>query len=58
MTKELKAIRIDLDYIKTHMVNVDTILTPVEKARLDRAIEECKSGKAISLEDFEKEFGQ
>ena len=58
MTEELKAIRADLDYIKEHMVDVDTILTPEEEERLDEAIEEYKSGKAVSLEDFEKELGQ
>ena len=39
MTEELKAIRADLDYIKEHMIDVDTILTPEEKERLDEAIE-------------------
>ena len=58
MTEELKAIRTDLDFIKEHMVDVDTILTPEEEERLDEAIEEHKSGKAVSLEDFEKELGQ
>ena len=56
MTEELKAIRTDLDYIKEHMVDVDTILTTEEEERLDKSIEEYKSGKAVSLEDFEKEL--
>jgi hypothetical protein len=58
MNEELKAIRTDLDYIKEHMIDVDTILTPKEQERLDEAIEEHKSGKAVSLEDFEKELEQ
>ena len=58
MTEELKAIRADLDYIKEHMIDVDTILTPEEKDRLDEAIEEYNSGKAVSLEDFEEELRQ
>ncbi|MBS3127154.1 hypothetical protein J4228_03235 [Candidatus Woesearchaeota archaeon] len=58
MTEELKAIRADLDYIKEHMIDVDTILTPEEKERLDEAIEEYNSGKAVSLEDFEEELRQ
>jgi len=58
MTEELKAIRADLDYIREHMVDVDTILTPEEGERIDEAIKEYKSGKAVSLEDFEKELGQ
>ena len=58
MTEELKAIRTDLDYIKKHMVDVDTILTPEEEERLDEAVEEYKSEKAVSLEDFEKQLGK
>jgi len=58
MTEELKAIRADLEYIKEHMVDVDTILTAQDEERLDEAIKEYKSGKSLSLEDFEKEFGQ
>ena len=47
-----------MDYIKEHMIDVDTILTPEEKERLDEAIEEYNSGKAVSLEDFEEELRQ
>lgn len=55
---ELKAIREDLDYIKKHMVDVDMILINEEAARLKESLEEYKKGKAISLEDFEKEIGK
>ncbi len=57
ITEELKAIRADLNYIKEHMVDVDTILTFDEEKRLNEAIEEHKAGKCTSLEDFEKEMG-
>ena len=56
MAQELKAIRADLDFIKEHMVDVDTVLTLQEKERLDESIIEYKSKKTISLEDFEKEL--
>lgn len=55
---ELKAIREDLDYIKEHMIDVDMILTNEEVARLKESLEEYKDGKAIPLEDFEKEIGK
>ena len=54
LVDELKAIREDLDYIKEHMVDVDTVLTPEEKARFEMSLKEYKEGKSIRLEDFEK----
>jgi uncharacterized membrane protein YgcG len=53
---ELKAIKLDLDYIKNHMVDVDTILTPDEEERLNESLTDLKKGKATSLEEFEKEM--
>jgi len=52
--EELKMIRRDLDYIKKHMVDVDTILTIDEERRLEESLEEYKEGKTIKLQDFEK----
>ena len=52
--EELKMIRRDLEYIKKHMIDVDTILTIDEERRLEESIEEYKEGKTIKLEDFEK----
>lgn len=54
--KELKSIKNDLDYIKDHMVDIDTILTPEEEKRLDESLMDLKEGKTTSLEDFEKEI--
>ena len=58
VVEELKAIRKDLDYIKEHMVDVDTILTPAKEARLEESLKEYKEGKTTLLEDFEKETGR
>ena len=52
--EELKMIRRDLDYIKKHMIDVDTILTIDEERRLEESLEEYKEGKTIKLQDFEK----
>ena len=46
--EELKAIRKDLEFIKEHMVDVDTILTQKEEWRLNEAIEEYKAGKQFN----------
>ncbi|ODS34971.1 MAG: hypothetical protein A7316_10910 [Candidatus Altiarchaeales archaeon WOR_SM1_86-2] len=56
ITNELIAIRKDLDYIKMHMVDADTILTPEEEIKLEESLKEYKEGKATLLEDFEKEM--
>ena len=54
LVEEIRAIRKDLDYIKTHMVDVDCILTPDEDVRLEKSLEEHREGKTIRLEDFEE----
>ena len=54
---ELKMIRKDLDYIKEHMVDVDSFLTDNETKELEESLERFKKGKATRLDDFEKELG-
>ncbi|HLC32267.1 MAG TPA: hypothetical protein VJJ82_00410 [Candidatus Nanoarchaeia archaeon] len=51
---ELKAIRRDLNYIKEHMVDVDTILTPSEERVLEQSLKDYKEGKTVSLSEFER----
>lgn len=55
VTRELKAIRKDLEYIKAHMVDVDMLLTPTEEKLLEQGVKEFESGKTVKLDDFEKE---
>ena len=52
LRNELKAIRIELQFIKEHMVDADTILTEEEKRLLDESIKHEKEGKLVSLEDI------
>lgn len=52
---KLNMIKAELDYIKEHMVDVDTILTLEEEKRLDESLKESREGKTISLEELEKE---
>ncbi|PKP60196.1 MAG: hypothetical protein CVT88_03575 [Candidatus Altiarchaeales archaeon HGW-Altiarchaeales-1] len=56
ITTVLMAIRNDLEYIKAHMVDADTILTPDEEINLEESLEEHNKKKTILLEDFEKEI--
>ena len=51
---ELKAIRRDLNYIKEHMVDVDTILTPSEEKALEQSLKDYKEGRTVSLSEFER----
>ena len=54
--KKLDVIKSELDFIKEHMVDVDTILTHEEETRLEESLKDLKEGKTISLENFEKEM--
>lgn len=56
--EELKAIRMELEYIKAHMVDVDTILTPDEENLLEESLREFEAGKATKLEEFERELSE
>ena len=50
--KELRLIRQDLKYIKSHMVDQDMILSPEDKLLLDESRRELRAGKARSLDDI------
>ncbi|MEN6442851.1 MAG: hypothetical protein ABFC71_03770 [Methanoregula sp.] len=49
--KELRLIRQDLKYIRAHMVDQDMILSPEDKALLDKSRQELHAGKTRSLDD-------
>ena len=51
----LKLMR-EVEYIRKHMVDVDVILTSEEEERLDESLRDYEEGRAVSLEDFEKEM--
>lgn len=56
MYGELIALRREVQFIKTHMFDPDTVMTIEEEERYDRAMQELKEGKTTSLEDLEKEM--
>lgn len=57
VTEELKAIRKDLDFIKSHMFDPDTIMTTEEERRFKQALQELKAGKTTPLSKLKKELG-
>jgi len=57
ITEELKAIRKDLAFIKTHMFDPDTIMSFEEERRFKQAMVELKEGKTTPLSKLKKELG-
>ena len=61
LTKEvlvrLAKLQSDMEYIKEHMVDVDTILTIEEEEALEDSLRELKEGKTISHKELKKELG-
>nr|QNO48044.1 hypothetical protein LNJNAIJJ_00006 [Methanosarcinales archaeon ANME-2c ERB4] len=54
---ELRAIREDLDFIKGHMVDVDSIMTEDDYLSLNEYRAEKKTGKLTSHEELKREMG-
>ena len=52
--EKLDKIEKEVEGIREHMVDIDSILTPEEEARYEESLKEYHAGKAVSLEDFEK----
>ena len=55
--KEIELIKNKIINIEENMIDKDAILTKDEEILLKKAREEYKQGKAISLEQLEKELG-
>ena len=53
--EKLDTIKSELDFIKEHMVDVDTLLSAEEEKHLEQSIQEYREGKTISLETFKKQ---
>ena len=50
--EKLDTMKSDIEYIKEHMVDIDSILTKDEEAILEKGIKEYKEGKTISLDNY------
>ena len=57
VTRELKAIRKELEYIRKHMVDADMLLTPAEAERLEKGLREFRDGKTRSLDEYLRDRG-
>lgn len=56
LLEKMEEIKKDLNFIKEHMVDADTMLSPEEMILLHQAREEEKRGETISLEQLKKEL--
>ncbi len=56
MYMQILALRKEVQFIKIHMFDPDTIMTTEEEERFERAMKEYKEGKTISLENLKKEL--
>ena len=57
LLKELKEIRSELDFIKKHMFDPDTIMSTEEAKRFEQSMRELKEGKTTPLSTIKKELG-
>ncbi len=53
---ELKVIRQDVEFIKKHMFDPDTIMTTEEEQRFRESLEELKRGETTPLSELKKEL--
>ena len=57
MLRELKTIRTNIDFIKKHMFDPDTIMTTEESRRFEQSMKELREGKTTPLSELKKELG-
>ncbi len=50
---KLSSIQLELNYIKEHMIDVDTILSEEERKLLDLSIKNEEEGKLTSFEELD-----
>ena len=57
MYREILALRKEVHDIKSHMVEIDVIMTSEEEAQLEETLELHKKGKTKRFEDLKAELG-
>lgn len=55
--EELKSLKKDVNFIKKHMFDPDTIMTTEEARRFEESLKELKEGKTTPLSELKKELG-
>ncbi|MFC1769074.1 hypothetical protein ACFLZX_04895 [Nanoarchaeota archaeon] len=53
----LDEIKTELDFIKKHMIDIDSFLSQEDKLDIKQAEKELKEGKTKSLDTIKKELG-
>lgn len=56
--QKLEERHVEVEYIKNHMVDVDTLLTPDEELAVEEALAAYKAGKTASLEELKRELAK
>jgi len=54
---ELKHIKKEVEFIKKHMFDPDTVMTIEESKRFEQSLKELKEGKTTSLSALKEELG-
>ena len=57
LLNELKIIKVNIDFIKQHMVDIDSIMTAEDYEALKEYEKEKKTGKLVCHEELKKELG-
>jgi hypothetical protein len=57
INKNLKIIIMELEEIKEYMADVDSLLSEDDISALREARKELKTGKIVTLEEFERQLG-
>jgi len=52
---ELKGIKREIHYIRTHMIDSDTVLTPQEEVELNESLKDLERNNTSSLEDIKRD---
>lgn len=55
--QELKGLKTEVNFMKKHLFDPDSILTTEERKRYERSLKELKAGKTTSLSQLKKELG-
>ncbi len=55
--QELKSLKGDINFIKTHMFDPDTVMTLEESRRFEQSVKELREGKTTPLSKLKKELG-
>ena len=55
--EKLESLQKDVEFIKKHMFDPDTIMTTEEDKRFEESLKELKEGKTTPLSELKKELG-